>query len=65
MPFGEGRGDLAVEEILAHLLRLAQQRIAESARAGLFVNDEGIARDRCGDLARQRVALVADFDEIP
>ncbi len=65
MPFGKGRGDLAVEEILPHLFRLAQQRIAEPAGAGLFVDDQRIAGDRGGDLARQRATFVADLDEIP
>ena len=43
----------------------AQQGIAEPAGAGLFVHDQRIARDRHRHLARQRLALVADLDEIP
>ena len=65
MPLGKDRRDLAVEKILAHLLGLTQQRITESAGTSLFVNDEGTARHRGGNLARQRVALVADLNEIP
>src|SRR3982074_1859358 len=65
MPLGKGRGDLAVEGILAHLPRLPQQRIAEPARPSLFVNNKSIARHCRCDLARQRFAFVADLDEIP
>src|SRR3954470_2862716 len=64
MPLGKSRGDLAVEKVLADLLGVAQHRIAEPAGAGLFVNDQRIVRNGAGDLARQRVAPVADLDEI-
>src|SRR3954453_2244325 len=64
MPFGEGRGDLAVEKILAALLGGARQRIAEPAGAGLIVDDQRAVLDRGGDLARQRRALVADLDVV-
>ena len=61
---GEGRGDLAVEKILAHLQRITQQRIAVAARPRLLVNDQRAFGYHARDLARQRATLVADLDEV-
>src|ERR1700712_5535599 len=65
MPLGKVMRDLAVEHILADLLGIAQQRIAEAAGPGLLVDHQRAGGYRPGNLAWQRAALIADLDEVP